>query len=159
LVRAAATEGFANYVIVPKLPEIFVESPMIKVNPSTGMAPLNVSHQETEIAIRNARPKRGNVIMRRLCDMHFCLYRRKGVSWQYRLISRSAQRKNSSLLHVVIHCETEYKFQLSTFNSWYLFARSSIKTWKTVMLPCFVVDSEDELKCVGCMAENLRPDH
>ena len=73
-VRLATAENLANFVIIPALPGFRERWPNIVLEIVTGVAPVNLTRREADLAVRLVRPTSGNVMLRRLGTLGYGLY-------------------------------------------------------------------------------------
>ena len=73
-VRLATAENLASFVIIPALPAFRKRWPNIALEIVTGVAPVNLTRREADIAVRLVRPTSGNVTLRRLGTLGYGLY-------------------------------------------------------------------------------------
>ena len=73
-VRLATAENLASFVIIPALPAFRERCPNIALEIVTGIAPVNLTRREADLAVRLVRPMSGNVTLRRLGTLGYGLY-------------------------------------------------------------------------------------
>ena len=73
-VRLATAENLASFVIIPALPAFRERCPNIALEIVTGIAPVNLTRREADLAVRLVRPTSGNVTLRRLGTLGYGLY-------------------------------------------------------------------------------------
>ena len=73
-VRLATAENLASFVIIPALPAFREHCPNIALEIVTGVAPVNLTRREADLAVRLVRPTSGNVTLRRLGTLGYGLY-------------------------------------------------------------------------------------
>jgi len=73
-VRLTTVTGLGSSFIIPALPDFYQQFTHIQLDITTGNASLNIDHREADIAIRMARPKQGQFLMRKLCDVGYGIF-------------------------------------------------------------------------------------
>tara|TARA_R110000782_G_scaffold167129_6_gene259223 strand:+ start:27105 stop:28019 length:915 start_codon:yes stop_codon:yes gene_type:complete len=73
-VRLSVAEGFATWVLAPRLAEFHARHPHIGLDVITASGFLNPSRREADMAVMLARPQRGRLIVRRLGDYALHIY-------------------------------------------------------------------------------------
>ena len=82
VIRLSVSEGFAHWVITPRLHQFAEANPGISVELIASTGFLNPSRREADLSIMLARPKKGPLIVRKLTDYRLGLYgdRQSGVA-------------------------------------------------------------------------------
>lgn len=73
-VRLSVSEGFATWVLAPRLHLLAARHAGIRLDIITASGFLNPSKREADMAVMLARPKRGRLTVRKLCDYRLHLY-------------------------------------------------------------------------------------
>jgi len=73
-VRLAASDSFAAWFLVPRLPALYRRHPGISVELVTGNQPVNLARREADISLRLTKPKEPNLIARRLAQASWAVY-------------------------------------------------------------------------------------
>lgn len=82
-VRIAATEMIARHVLAPRIGELIEAHPKVTLRFLTGHENVSFARWETDLAVRLARPERGDLLVRKLADIRFAVFE-----------AREGQRKN-----------------------------------------------------------------
>lgn len=154
-VRLAASENFANFLIVPALPAFFERHPEISIDLLTGMSTLNVSKQEAEVAIRNQRPEAGNVVIKKLGIQAQAFYRAKSCKAADTTIKWATARDDffiPSQLNEITQDHSAKLFTTSLYSQ-VVAARAGIGQ---AMLPCLIGDADPLLERVGDPVSSLQ---
>ncbi|WP_417476084.1 LysR family transcriptional regulator [Leisingera sp.] len=156
-VRIATTENFANYILIPQLGPFLQHNPDLSIELLTGMTTINVSRQEAEIAIRNARPDAGNVVIKRLGIQAFCRYRSIDATVDDRTVGWVSERQGFPVPGAIARSDGDTQTQLftSSLYSQVVAARASIGA---AVLPCFVGDMDPSLVRDSDLLEDLQQD-
>lgn len=155
LVRLAASENFANFLIIPALPDFFEKHPEISIDLLTGMSTLNVSRQEAEVAIRNQRPEAGNVVIRKLGVQSQAFYRAKERKAVDTTIKWATIRDDFFIPSQLNELTQEHPAKLFTTSlySQVVAVRAGIGQ---AMLPCLIGDVDPLLERVGDPVASLQ---
>ena len=73
-VRLSVAEGFATWVLSPRLPEFRARHPDIQLDLVTASGFLNPSKREADVAVMMERPRHGRLIAAKLADYRLRLY-------------------------------------------------------------------------------------
>ena len=73
-VRLSVAEGFATWVLAPRLPEFRARHPDIQLDLVTASGFLNPSKREADVAVMMERPRHGRLIAAKLADYRLRLY-------------------------------------------------------------------------------------
>lgn len=73
-VRLATAENLANPVIIPSLAPLLAKHPGLSIEVLTAVGTVNLHRRDADLALRMARPERGNVSVRRVGILGFGLY-------------------------------------------------------------------------------------
>ncbi|KGJ05012.1 LysR family transcriptional regulator [Paracoccus halophilus] len=73
-VRLATAEMLANHIIIPALPVLSGQYPDLTLEIVTGVQSVNLHRRDADLALRMAKPQRGNVTIRRLGTLGFGVY-------------------------------------------------------------------------------------
>ena len=76
-VRLSVAEGFATWVLAPRLPAFRARHPDIRLDLVTASGFLNPSKREADVAVMMARPRHGRLIAAKLADYRLRLYAAK----------------------------------------------------------------------------------
>lgn len=79
-VRITLTEGIANLVVAPRLAELRRRHPGLRIDLVADDRVLSLARREAEVAIRWARPARGELVARRIADVPYALFRARGLT-------------------------------------------------------------------------------
>jgi len=82
-VRLSVAEGFGAKVLAPRVAEFNQRHPRIGLDIITASGFLNPSKREADMAVMLARPQRGRLMVRKLCDYSLRLYASHGYLEQY----------------------------------------------------------------------------
>ncbi|MDD3354014.1 LysR family transcriptional regulator [Zoogloea sp.] len=74
VVRLTAVGAILGEWLVPRLPGLYARHPDLSVELIASNDNLNVARREADIAIRLARPARGDFLIRKLADVGFAIY-------------------------------------------------------------------------------------
>lgn len=74
VVRITAVSTLLASWLVPRLPEVYAQYPGLRLELLDADHNLELARREADIAIRLARPARGDFLIRKLADMGFALY-------------------------------------------------------------------------------------
>lgn len=74
VVRVTAVDGLISEWLVPHLPALFSRYPDLSVDLLASNDNLNVARREADIAIRLARPVKGDLLIRKLADVGYAVY-------------------------------------------------------------------------------------
>lgn len=74
VVRITAVGSIIGEWLLPRLPDLYARHPELCLELIASNDNLNVSRREADIAIRLARPSRGQFLMRKLADVGFAVY-------------------------------------------------------------------------------------
>lgn len=77
-VRVSTTESLATWWLVPRLSAFQERHPGLNVELLAGSEVLSLTRRETDIALRLARPEGGDLLVRRVGDVGFAGYQRRG---------------------------------------------------------------------------------
>ncbi|MCW5745427.1 MAG: LysR family transcriptional regulator [Alphaproteobacteria bacterium] len=78
-VRITLTEAIANLVVAPRLGELRRRHPGLRLDLVSDDRVLSLARREAEVAIRWARPDRGELVARRIADVPYALFRGRGL--------------------------------------------------------------------------------
>ncbi len=73
-VRIAATEMIARHILAPRIGELQKAHPKVTLRFLTGHENVSFARWETDLAVRLARPERGDLLVRKLADIRFAVY-------------------------------------------------------------------------------------
>ena len=79
-VRITAVPILVNQLIVPRLADLLARFPALAVDANADSRNLSLSHRETDIALRFARPESGNGLCRRIGALAFSVYAARGAA-------------------------------------------------------------------------------
>ena len=79
-VRITLTEAIANLVVAPRLAELCRRHPGLRIDLVADDRVLSLARREAEVAIRWARPERGELVARRIVDVPYALFGARGQS-------------------------------------------------------------------------------
>jgi DNA-binding transcriptional LysR family regulator len=78
-VRITLTESIASLVVAPRLAELRRRHPNLRIDLVADDRVLSLARREAEIAVRWARPERGELVARRIVDVPYALFRARGL--------------------------------------------------------------------------------
>ena len=78
-VRITLTEAIANLVVAPRLADLRRRHPGLRIDLVADDRVLSLARREAEVAIRWARPERGELVARRIVDVPYALFRARGL--------------------------------------------------------------------------------
>ena len=84
-VRIALTGPVATYVVAPRVPILRARYPELRVELVTSSRIADLSRREADLALRFARPQRGDLVARRIADVTFSVRARAdvaGLPWE-----------------------------------------------------------------------------
>lgn len=73
-VRIAATEMVARHILAPRIGELLAAHPKVTLRFLTGHENVSFARWETDLAVRLARPERGDLLVRKLADIRFAVF-------------------------------------------------------------------------------------
>lgn len=77
-VRLAASDSFAAWFVLPRLPALHARHPGITLELVTGNQPVNLARREADISLRLTKPKEPNLIARRIARAAWAVYASSG---------------------------------------------------------------------------------
>lgn len=80
-VRIAATEMMVRHILAPRIGALVAAHPKVTLRFLTGHENVSFARWETDLAVRLARPERGDLLVRKLADIRFAVFEapRKGT--------------------------------------------------------------------------------
>ena len=72
-VRIAATEMIARHILAPRIGDLLAAHPKVTLRFLTGHENVSFARWETDLAVRLARPERGDLLVRKLADIRFAV--------------------------------------------------------------------------------------
>jgi molybdate transport repressor ModE-like protein len=78
-VRITLTEAIGSLVVAPRLAELCRRHPGLRIELVADDRVLSLARREAEVAIRWARPARGELIAHRIVDVPYALFRARGL--------------------------------------------------------------------------------
>lgn len=76
-VRIAATEMIARHILAPRIGDLLAIHPKVRLRFLTGHENVSFARWETDLAVRLARPERGDLLVRKLADIRFAVVEAK----------------------------------------------------------------------------------
>ncbi|WP_179953996.1 LysR family transcriptional regulator [Denitrobaculum tricleocarpae] len=73
-VRIAATEMIARHILAPRIRALQAAHPKVTLRFLTGHENVSFARWETDLAVRLARPERGDLLVRKLADIRFAVF-------------------------------------------------------------------------------------
>ncbi len=73
-VRIAATEMVARHILAPKIVDLRSAHPKVTLRFLTGHENVSFARWETDLAVRLARPERGDLLVRKLADIRYAVF-------------------------------------------------------------------------------------
>ncbi|MCP5372138.1 MAG: LysR family transcriptional regulator [Hyphomicrobiales bacterium] len=150
VVRVATVEGLLMAVLVPGLPGFQAAQPRISLEFVAGMGNLDLARRQADIALRLARPERGDITVRKLADVGFAVYGAAGPEAQRPLHQEPWITYNEEAAHL-----PESQWVLRSFRS----VRPALRTNSVPaiaaalragvgvgVLPCYVGDTDPGLR-------------
>lgn len=73
-VRIAATEMMTRHILAPRIGALVKAHPKVTLRFLTGHENVSFARWETDLAVRLARPERGDLVVRKLADVRFAVF-------------------------------------------------------------------------------------
>ena len=73
LVRLAAPFGIAVQVVLPALASLYEQHPLLQIDVLTGLATVDLSRREADIALRFVKPTSGDLMAKPIADLEFAV--------------------------------------------------------------------------------------
>ncbi len=86
-VRIAATESIARIMLAPAVGRFLADNPRLRLRLEAGPGNVSLARGEADLAIRMARPERGDLLVRKLADLEFAGYERKNLDGERRWLT------------------------------------------------------------------------
>jgi DNA-binding transcriptional LysR family regulator len=86
LVRVACPPDAAEVLVAPLLPELLARHPALRVAIEPGEEVLDLTRREADLALRTARPARGDLVVTRLRDVRWAVAASPGVARALRTV-------------------------------------------------------------------------
>ncbi|WP_367575957.1 LysR family transcriptional regulator [Pelagibius sp. Alg239-R121] len=73
-VRIAATDMMTRHILAPQIGKLLKAHPKVTLRFLTGHENVSFARWETDLAVRLARPERGDLVVRKLADLRFAVF-------------------------------------------------------------------------------------
>ncbi|WP_374490506.1 LysR family transcriptional regulator [Zoogloea sp.] len=143
-VRLTSVTAIIDGLLIPALPRLYARHPALHLELLASNESLDVARREADIALRLARPRAGDFLMRKLADCAFACYATPSSPADAPWLAYHAALAHTPEMRWLAEHQGDRPIRLRS-DSLHGLARAAAQGLGAAVLPCFVGDAEPGL--------------